>query len=186
MRYRSRAWPRDGPPRSPFALRRTVRVALALTVPLAAALLQSTLAPGLSIAGVRPSLPVLVAGSWSLAAGAREAAWWAFAAAVFADLFSRGPLGASALAALPAVVAIGVGERRGLPVAAAASLVGLAAFAFGAAYAALLALLGHPLPPFQVIAFETAGCALYTGVLALLAYPLARTLGVRREQESPF
>jgi len=42
-----------------------VRVALAIALPLAAALLQSAVVPFLSVGDARPNLPFLVAGSWS-------------------------------------------------------------------------------------------------------------------------
>jgi rod shape-determining protein MreD len=162
-----------------------VRLALVVVLPLSAALLQISLAPALALGGARPNVPVLFAASWALAAGAREGAWWAFAGGLLADLFSRGPLGAWAFAALPPVTALGMGERptsREVPLLAAASLVGVATFAFGVLYAAVLALLGQPLPAFGVVAFETAGGALYSAVLALGAYPLLRA--VRRATAS--
>ncbi|MDP9266664.1 MAG: rod shape-determining protein MreD, partial [Chloroflexota bacterium] len=64
------------------------RVALAALVPLAAALAQTSLVPAMTIAGVRPNLPVLVAGCWSIAAGAGEAVWWAFVGGLATDLLS--------------------------------------------------------------------------------------------------
>ena len=87
-----------------------MRFALAIAIPLAAALLQGSVVPFVSIAGARPNLPVLVAASWSVAAGAREAVWWAFVGGLAADLLSGGPLGALALASLLPVAAIGLGE----------------------------------------------------------------------------
>src|SRR5207247_7313754 len=91
-------------------------------------------APGLAIGAARPSLPILVAGAWALAAGAREAVWWAFIGGLASDLLSGGPLGATALAALPPVAAIGIRERglaRATPLLAAGLLVGLAALVAG-------------------------------------------------------
>ena len=80
-----------------------MRVVLAIALPLVAALLQSAVVPFISIGGARPNLPFLVAGSWSLAAGAGEGVWWAFIGGLAADLLSGGPLGAFAVAALPPV-----------------------------------------------------------------------------------
>src|SRR2546425_13107133 len=81
----------------------TMRLLLGILVPLAAALLQGTVAPLIAVGGARPSLPILVAASWSIAAGAREGVWWAFLGGLASDLISGGPLGAFALASLPPV-----------------------------------------------------------------------------------
>src|SRR5689334_14978546 len=88
-----------------------MRVALALAIPVTAALLQGSLVPFITVAGARPNLPLLVAASWSVAAGAREGVWWAFIGGLAADLLSGGPLGALALAALGPVAAVGLAEQ---------------------------------------------------------------------------
>src|SRR2546425_10729661 len=98
----------------------------------------------MAIGAAHPSLPLLVAGAWALAAGAREAVWWAFVGGVASDLLSGGPLGATALATLPPVAAIRVRERglaRATPLLAAGPPGRLAA-----PRAALLHL-GRPAPP---------------------------------------
>ncbi|MDO8563322.1 MAG: rod shape-determining protein MreD [Candidatus Limnocylindria bacterium] len=152
-----------------------MRVVLALAVPLLAALLQGSVAPLVAIGGARPNLIVLVAGSWSVAAGAREAVWWAFVGGIAADLLSGGPLGAQALAALPAVAAIGLGDpARPSGLVTGAAAVGVAALVTAFLYVAILALAGQPLPSFATIAGDSAGGALFTAALALAAYPLAR------------
>ena len=160
---------------------------LALAIPLVAALLQGSLASAIVIGGARPSFPLLVAGSWSVAMGAREAVWWAFIGGLAADLLSGGPLGAFALASLPAVAAIGVGERpalRPIAVLPGAALVGVAALAAGASYVAILALVGQPLPAPLNLAFDAMGGAIYTALLALLFYPLARLLRRATEKQA--
>ena len=55
-----------------------MRFVLGILIPLTAALLQGTVAPLIAVGGARPLLPILVAASWSIAAGAREGVWWAF------------------------------------------------------------------------------------------------------------
>jgi len=50
-----------------------MRIALAIVVPLAAALLQGAVAGLITIGGAFPNLPVLVAASWAVATGAGEA-----------------------------------------------------------------------------------------------------------------
>src|SRR5438105_9352816 len=119
----------------------TVRFALGILIPLAAALMQGTVVPLVAIGDARPSLPILVAGSWAVAAGAREAVWWAFLGGLATDLLSGGPLGAFALASLPPVAAIGVRERestRPTPIIIAALLVGIAALAAALIYLGIL------------------------------------------------
>lgn len=166
-----------------------MRVALAITIPLAAALLQAALVPFIAAGEVRPSLPILVAASWAVAAGATEACWWAFVGGLAADLVSGGPLGALAAASLPAVAGVGLGERplaRPMPVLAGALLVALAALTAGILYIGLLALVGQPLPDAVSLLAAALGSAAYTGVLALGAYPAARWLRRVTEQDSPF
>ena len=156
-----------------------MRFALGLAVPLAAALLQGTVAPLIAVGGARPLLPVLVAGCWAVAAGAREAVWWAFLSGIATDLLSGGPLGAFALAFLPPVAAIGVregGVGRSTPVVAAALLVGLAALAAGLLYLGIVAMTGQAIPSVPLAAGAAVAGAIYTGVLALAIYPGARLL----------
>jgi len=151
-----------------------MRLALGLLIPLAAALLQGTVAPLIAVAGARPSLPILVAASWSVAAGAREGVWWAFLSGLVSDLISGGPLGAFALASLPPVAAIGLREAglgRTTPVVAAAVLVGLAALAAGLLYVGILAITGESVSSFGLAAGTTVASAAYTGLLALPICP---------------
>jgi len=166
-----------------------VRVGLAIVVPVAAALLQASVVPLAAIGGIRPNVPILVAGCWSVATGAREAVWWAFVGGLASDLLSSGPLGAFAVAALPAVAAIGVGERSlaaPTPVLVGASYVGVAALAAALLYVALLAMAGQPLPELAALGLATIGGALYTAALALVAYPVARVLRRATEQKARF
>lgn len=161
-----------------------MRLLLGVVIPITAALLQGTVAPVLAIGAARPSLPILVSGSWALAAGAREAVWWAFLSGIASDLLSGGPLGASALAALPPVAAIGARERglaRATPLFAAAFLVGLAALVAALVYLAILAVTAQPIGSVPLEAGSALAGAIYTGVLALAIYPLARV--VRRVTE---
>ena len=166
-----------------------MRVALAFVIPLTAALLQGALVPFIAVGELRPNLPILVAASWAVATGAAEACWWAFVGGLAADRLSGGPLGALAVASLPAVTGVGLGERplaRPIPIIPGALFVTLAALTAGLLYVALLALVGQPLPDVVSLVAATAGSAGYTGVLALGCYPLARWLRRVTEQDSPF
>lgn len=166
-----------------------MRVALALAIPLAAALLQTSVVPFISVAGARPNLPFLVAGSWSLAAGAGEGVWWAFIGGLAADLLSGGPLGAFAVASLPPVAAIGLGERpapRPLPVLFGASFLTAAAFVAGVLYVIALAIAGTPIPDLPSLAIQIGGGAIFTGVLGIATYPIAKWIARGTEKQASF
>lgn len=162
---------------------------LAVVVPLAAALLQGAAAPLVTVAGAFPNLPLVVAASWSVAVGAREALWWAFVGGLALDVLSAGPLGAFTVAALPGVLLVGLGERsaaKPVPVLSGALAVAVAVLFAQLLYLGILGMLGRSLGGGATILAHTLGVGIYSGALALLAYPLAR-LGRRlTEQESPF
>ncbi|MHB8630659.1 MAG: rod shape-determining protein MreD [Candidatus Limnocylindria bacterium] len=166
-----------------------MRIALAVAIPLAAALLQSAVVPFVSVGGARPNLPFLVAGSWSLASGAGEAVWWAFVGGLAADLLSGGPLGAFAVASLPPVAAIGLGERpapRPLPVLLGASFLTAAAFVAGVLYVIALAVAGTAIPDIGGLVTQIGGGAIFTGTLGIATYPIARWLSRHIEKQASF
>ena len=165
-----------------------MRVALAIVVPLVAALLQGSVVPFITVAGARPNLVVLVAASWAVAAGPREAIWWAFLGGLAADLLSGGPVGALALASLLPVAALSLAEsqQRARAVATGALLVGIASFAAGVVYAIVLALAGISLPDLATVATTTISGAVYNAVLALATYPLCRMVRRSTEKQASF
>ena len=164
-----------------------MRFLLGVLIPLVAALLQGTVAPLIAVGEARPSLPILVAASWSVAAGAREGVWWAFLGGLVSDLISAGPLGAFALASLPPVAAVGslreTGSTRSAPVVVGAVLVGLAALAAGLIYLGILAVTGDAVTSLPLAAGTAVASAVYTGLLALPIYPLARLLRRATEKQ---
>ncbi len=161
---------------------------IGIVLPLAAALLQGSVVPFVDVAGARPNLVVLVAASWSVAAGAREAVWWAFFGGLLADLLSGGPLGALALASLVPVAAVGLSDTQLRPrsVLAGALLVGIASLATSLIYFGILAIVGMTLPAFAVLLAGAVSGALYNGVLAIATYPLARNLRRTTEKQASF
>jgi rod shape-determining protein MreD len=166
-----------------------VRIALAIVLPLAAALLQSAVVPFISVGGARPNLPFLIAGSWSLAAGAGEGVWWAFIGGLASDLLSGGPLGAFAVASLPPVAAIGLGERpapRPFPVLLAAAFLTAAAFVAGVLYVLALAIAGTAVPDLAGLAIQIGGGAIFTGALGIATYPIARGIARLTEKQASF
>jgi rod shape-determining protein MreD len=78
------------------------------------AVLQAAVLPHFPVVGVIPQLSFLVALSWGILRGPNEGAVWAFVAGLALDLFSAGPLGATALAFMGAVLAAS-GIARVLP-----------------------------------------------------------------------
>jgi len=165
-----------------------VRVALGIVFPLAAALLQGSVVPFVDVAGARPNLVVLVAASWAVAAGAREAVWWAFLGGLAADLLSGGPLGALALASLAPVAAVGLGDVRLRPrsVLAGALLIGIASLATSVLYLGILGLVGTGLAELPVLLAAAASSAIYNGVLGFATYPLFRSLRRTTEKQASF
>jgi rod shape-determining protein MreD len=165
-----------------------VRFALAIVIPLAAALLQASVVPFVSIAGARPNLPVLVAASLSVASGARDAVWWAFVGGLAADLLSGGPLGALALASLVPVAAVGLGETslRARSILGGALLVGVATLGAGLLYLLILIVVGQPLSDPVLLAGGAAAGAVYNGVLAIATYPIARRMRQSSEKQASF
>jgi rod shape-determining protein MreD len=165
-----------------------VRVALAIVVPLAAALLQGSVVPFIVVAGARPNLIVLVAASCAVALGAREAVWWAFLGGLAADLVSGGPLGATAVSALVPVAAIGLADTQGRPrsVLAGAILVAVASLSAGLLYLVALTFAGTTLGDLPLLVASAISGAIYNGVLAIASYPLLRTLRRTTEKQASF
>ena len=165
-----------------------MRVALAVVVPLAAALLQGSFVPSIAVAGARPNLVILAAASWAVAAGPREAVWWAFFGGLAVDLLSGGPLGALALAGLLPVTLAGLNDQQLRPrsVLAGAVVVALASLATGVIYLLILAGVGTALPDAATLASLTISGAIFNGVLAIATYPLCRTLHRSTEKQASF
>jgi rod shape-determining protein MreD len=61
------------------------------------ALLQSSLAPHLTVIGVKPDIVLTLVVSWSVIRGASEGVTWGFIGGLALDLLSDGPVGLSAL-----------------------------------------------------------------------------------------
>jgi rod shape-determining protein MreD len=165
-----------------------VRVALAIVVPLAAALLQGSVVPFIAVGGARPNLVVLVAASWAVAAGAREAVWWAFLGGIAVDLLSGGPLGATAFSALIPVAVIGLVDDQSRPrsILGGALLVGIASLAAGLLYLGSLALAGTAVGEAPLLVAAVVSGAVYNGALAIATYPLFRTLGRSTKKQASF
>jgi len=165
-----------------------VRVALAIVVPLVAALLQGSVVPFIAVAGARPNLVVLAAASWAVAMGPREAVWWAFLGGLAADLLSGGPVGALALASLLPVAALGLADTQGRPrsVITGAVLIGLASVGAGVIYVVVLALAGVQIPDLPIALAGAVSTGIYNAVLAIATYPLCRMVRRNTEKQASF
>ncbi|MGH2536103.1 MAG: rod shape-determining protein MreD [Candidatus Promineifilaceae bacterium] len=141
---------------------------LYLALPLTAglAVVQTTLLPHFRLLGVAPSLLLVAAVAWGLVYGLSDGLLLAAAGGLLADLFSAGPLGASALA-LMAAVALAVAIQRLFPDSRFLLPVGMAALATVVFYLAYLLLV-------RILAPLIAGRLDYLPVSLLLdnpAYP---------------
>ena len=165
-----------------------MRVALAIVIPLVAALLQGSVVPFIVVGGARPNLVVLVAACWSVAAGAREGVWWAFVGGLAADLLSGGPLGAQARAALLPVAAVGISETslRARSPLTGALLASAATLGAGLIYLAILAVVGAVTGDVPVLVAAVVGSAIYNGVLAIVTFPLLQGLRRTTEKQASF
>jgi len=165
-----------------------VRVVLAIVVPLAAALLQGSVVPFVSVGGARPTLVVLAAACWAVAAGAREAVWWAFLGGIASDLLSGGPLGATAASALVPVAVLGLAENPSRPrsVAGGAVRVVLASLAAGLLYLGTLALAGATVGDVPLLVAAVISGAAYNGILAIATYPIFRAVRRMTEKQASF
>ncbi len=85
-------------------MRSTIYVAIPLMLVLG--VLQTAVLPYFPILGLVPQLSLLVALAWALLHGLEEGLVWGFAAGFWLDLFSIGPLGATALAYMVAILVV--------------------------------------------------------------------------------
>ncbi len=87
---------------------------LAIPVMLLMAVAQTAVLPRFPIAGVVPQLPLLIALAWGLLRGANDGAVWGFIAGLCLDIFSVGPMGATALTFMVSILAVSL-VGRALP-----------------------------------------------------------------------
>jgi rod shape-determining protein MreD len=126
-----------------------VAVSFYAAIPLMAALaiVQTSILPRFSVAGVEPQLLFLVALAWGLLRGLEEGLVWAFIAGLWIDLFSLTPMGLSSLAFM-AGVAVPVLLQHIMPprrLLVAALMAALGTVIYLLVYAVALGLLGRGL-----------------------------------------
>ncbi|MCC6169566.1 MAG: rod shape-determining protein MreD [Caldilineaceae bacterium] len=147
---------------------------------LLAGLLQSTAATRIKVNGVKPDLVLILVVVGTLVYGPRLGLLWAFIGGVVLDIFSGGPLGASSLALMAAVLVAGIGHRTlsrfNLLVPIGAMALGTAVY--GVAYLALLSVLQyfrvaqHSLPWGLTVQNILAPALVYNTTLMILLLPL--------------
>ncbi|CAN5807751.1 hypothetical protein BH20CHL4_BH20CHL4_12490 [soil metagenome] len=75
-------------------------------------LLQATVFPEASLISVMPDFTLVIVLIWSAVRGVQEGLIWAFATGILVDTIALDPLGANALALLPAVLLGGMAGQR--------------------------------------------------------------------------
>lgn len=156
-------------------------LALAAVGALAAALVELTVIPYLSIGGAVPH-PVLVFGIvWAIAGRIEGGLAWAFVGGLALDVLAQRPLGSSAFALLLAIgaagaIAAGMGRFR-----IAAPIVTTALFSpvYALTFTFLLSALRGPVPLEDPLSAVLPG-AVYDTVLATIVGPLAVAVAIRR------
>ncbi|MCB0046701.1 MAG: rod shape-determining protein MreD [Caldilineaceae bacterium] len=173
-----------------------------LMVPLLglAALFQSTIATRLVVRGVKPDLVLVLLLIGVMLYGPKAAVVWAFVGGIFLDIFSGGPMGASSLALMAAVLVTGLSyrtlSRYHLLVPIGVSIVGTVTY--GAVYLAILFVLDGlagaewlRLPqynaPFWLTMQTVVGPAvLYNTTVILLTVPFLNRVPETSEAETAF
>lgn len=143
---------------------------LAVPIMVLLAVVQTAVLSRLPILGLIPQFPFLVALAWGLLRGVNEGIVWAFIGGLCLDLFSVGPMGATALAYMLAILAVTWIEnamptnRFFIPIIMAV----LATVIYLFIYLLLLRLLGHSIN-LQALA-ELSPTAILHGALILPIY----------------
>lgn len=118
---------------------------LALPLLLGVGLVQSVLLPRVNLFGGRIDLALLVVISWSVVRGLDEGMVWGFVGGLIVDLFSGGPVGATALALMTVGFLAGQAWGEGLsPLLRLLILSAVSALVYHALLLFILASTGYP------------------------------------------
>ena len=151
------------------------------------AILQASVLPYLSLAGVKPDLMLLVVISWGLLRGLREGLLWAFVGGLCLDLFSGAPFGVSALALLVAALLAGAGASgnlfQALHLAWPGAAVFFATLIYDFTFLTLLQIMGRPVAWGASLLKIVLPAALLNAFLAVPVYLALRGLHERTAHE---
>jgi rod shape-determining protein MreD len=158
---------------------------LGLGLLLGLALVQSSLGPFVSVAGIHPDWVVVAVIGWTLLRGSREGLLWAIIGGLGLDLLSSGPFGASivALALTSLLAMLGYGRVFGGYLVLPLSLTFPLSLAYYVIYGLLLSLLKQPIAWLPALSNVILPASLLNiGAMALL-FPLLRLLHRRTGRE---
>ena len=145
---------------------------------LALALIQSSVGPFLSVAGVHPDLVLVAVVAWTLLRGPEEGALWALIGGLCLDLLSSGPFGLMTLALLvtSGLARMGYGRVFGGYMVLPLVLTFPLSFAFYLAYTLLLSILGRPIVWLPTLTHVIFPASLLNVVVMLVLFPPLRLL----------
>ncbi len=150
------------------------------------ALLQSSLAPHLSVIGVKPGIVLTLVVSWSVIRGASEGVTWGFIGGLALDLLSGAPVGLSALTLMMVGFLTNLGETSLFKSSLVLPLfaVFVASVLSDAVQLALLQGLGWNVPWWKAMASVAVPAAILNAVLMPFVYLPLQWLSRRAQTEA--
>jgi rod shape-determining protein MreD len=151
----------------------------------AGALLQSSLAPHLSVIGVKPGIVLTLVVSWSAIRGASEGVTWGFIGGLALDLLSGAPVGLSALTLMMVGFLTNLGETNLFKSSLVLPLfaVFVASVLSDAVQLVLLQGLGWNLPWWEAMASVAVPAAILNAVIMPIIYLPLQWLNRRARTE---
>ncbi len=150
------------------------------------ALLQSSLAPHLSVIGVKPGIVLTLVVSWSVIRGASEGVTWGFIGGLALDLLSGAPVGLSALTLMMVGFLTNLGETSLFKSSLVLPLfaVFVASLLSDAVQLVLLQGFGWNLPFWEAMASVALPAAILNAVLMPVVYLPLQWLSRRTQTEA--
>jgi rod shape-determining protein MreD len=151
----------------------------------AGAVLQSSLAPHLSVVGVKPGIVLTLVVSWSIIRGASEGVIWGFVGGLALDLLSGAPVGLSALTLMMVGFLTNLGETSLFKSSLVLPLfaVFVASILSDAVQLALLRGFGWNLPWWEAMGSVAAPSAILNAVIMPIVYLPLQWLNRRTHSE---
>ena len=148
-------------------------------------LIQSSVGPFLSIAGIHPDLVLVAVISWTLLRGPREGLLWAVIGGISLDLLSSGPFGVTtvALAVTSLLAGLAYGRTFGGYLIIPVSVTFPLSLAFYLIYVTLLSLLKQSVVWLPALATAMVPASVLNMAAMLFLFPLLRLLHRRTGRE---